>query len=152
MVTMNTQESSGYYTAVGEALYLSRESKYHSSWTLSDFEDNFLMPLLLDQYHVYKRNKDPIGIVTWAWIDDPTKDAILKDQRYLLDNEWSNGENLLISDFIAPYGDAIEIANDLKNNLFRNQIFFSLGRDQHGSIRKIYQWKGRNRSKVKVFS
>ena len=57
--------------------------------------------------------------------------------------EWQSGEHLLFNDYIAPWGHAKAILKDLRSHVFPNETAFSLGRNPDGSIRKVYQWKGK---------
>jgi len=95
------------------------------------------------QLHVYVDEENiPVGFVTWAKVNEITKQALINDNRSLYDEEWNCGEYLFFNDFVAPWGGVKIISSDLKSNLFPNEReAFSIRRDKQGNTKKINHWK-----------
>ncbi|TGG89371.1 toxin-activating lysine-acyltransferase, partial [Natronospirillum operosum] len=113
------------------------------TWPLWSLDQDILPPLMLGQYKLYlDEQQNPVGFVTWAWLDEQGKQKMLDDEGPLKNEEWDAGTNAMVNDFVAPWGHAKQIVGDLKRNVFRDRKVFSIGRASDGRIRKIYHWRG----------
>lgn len=134
-----------FETSLGICMWLLSQSDYHRNWDMVAFEEEIASPLLYKQYRIYLDEQDnPIGLATWAWINDECRQRLLEQKGILSFDEWNCGEHLLFNDYIAPWGHAKAILKDLRTQVFPNETAFSIGRNADGSIRKIYTWKGIN--------
>ena len=132
-------------TSLGMCMWLMSQSEYHRNWDMATFDAEITAAILNSQYRIYFDEQDnPIGLATWAWISDECRQHLIEEQGALKFNDWKSGEHLLFNDYIAPWGHAKAILKDLRTNVFPDETAFSLGRNPDGSIRKIYQWKGKN--------
>ena len=83
----------------------------------------------------------PLGFVTWAWIDDYTKEELHQTGRALRDGEWNNGANLFFNDWVTDERAFRTIFKYIKNELFVGEkSASSVRRMGRGGIRKINSW------------
>lgn len=137
-------ENLDFEQSLGMCLWLLSQSKYHSQWSIQDVDLEIVPALRHTQFRLYfDEQQNPIGLATWAWLSDSAKEKVLNNQGPLTFDEWRSGDHLMFNDYIAPWGHARAILNDLRNQVFPHKTAFSLGRHPDGSIRKQYQWKGR---------
>lgn len=138
-----TTNTISYYEALGMMMWLMKHSGYHSQWPIWSVEADILPALLHSQAKLYfDDEQNPVGFVTWAWLDDATRDQVLLDEEPLEFEQWNSGEHLLFVDFAAPWGNARNILIDLRVNIFPENQAISLGRNKDGTIRKVYSWRG----------
>lgn len=139
----------GYHDALGMMMWLMKHADYHEQWPLWSVDYDIVPALLQGQSKIYfDNNQNPVGFVCWAWLDDAAKKQMLDNQGPLAVAQWNSGPHLMVSDFVAPWGHAREMLRDLKNQVFRYNLVFSIGRHRDGSIRKIYYWRGSNYKKA----
>lgn len=132
-----------YYEALGMMMWLMKHADYHSQWPLWSVDNDIVPALLHGQTKLYfDGTQNPVGFVTWAWLDDAAREQVLRDEEPLELEQWNSGEHLLFVDFVAPWGHTRNILADLTTKVFPEHYAFSLGRNQDGSIRKVYSWKG----------
>ena len=132
-----------YHEALGMMMWLMKHADYHGQWPLWSVDKDVVPALLHGQSKIYfDENGGPIGFVNWAWLNDDSKKKILNNESSLKLSQWNSGDFLMIADFVAPWGHAKIILNDLRRNVFPKTRAFSLGRNKDGSVRKIYFWKG----------
>ena len=137
-------ENLDYESALGISLWLLSQSEYHKNWSIHDVDLEIIPALIHEQFRIYfDEQQNPVGLATWAWLSDAAKSKVLNNQGALEFEEWESGEHLMFNDYIAPWGHAKAILKDLRSNVFPNETAFSLGRNPDGSIRKVYQWKGK---------
>lgn len=58
---------------LGEVTALCMNSALHSKYRINDLTNNFLPPLNLDQFRIYKKGDMPIALITWAFLDEQTE-------------------------------------------------------------------------------
>lgn len=124
-------------------------SSLHSKYSIGDVTKNFLPPLDLGQFRMYKKGKTPIALLTWAYLDDETQEkyADISQQYDLQLDDWKKGKNLWFIDFIATQNVVKEIEYDMKHNLFPNDTGKALRAEESGRIIKIQEYFGINYKK-----
>lgn len=139
-----TPKSVRYHEALGMMMWLMKHANYHSQWPLWSIETDIVPALMHGQSKLYfDDQQNPVGFVTWAWLDDDAKSQVLENIYPLTFDQWKSGSHPMAADFVAPWGHSRLITKDLKFNVFPEHKVFSIGRNPDGSIRKIYHWKGR---------
>lgn len=134
----------GPYESLGMMAWLMSHADYHSRWPLWSFKDDILPPLLNSQYRIYlDEHNNPVGFVTWAWLNQTGKQKALMQSGCLALKDWNAGEHLMINDFVAPWGHARQMATDLRRGLFTKARGFALRRNPDGSVRKMMIGQGR---------
>lgn len=138
-----TTNTISYYEALGMMMWLMKHADYHSQWPLWNVEADILPALLHGQVKLYfDDEQNPVGFVTWAWLDDASQEQALLDEEPLEFDQWNCGEQLLFVDFVAPWEHTKNIMIDLRTNVFQEDQAISLSRNPNGTIRKVYCWKG----------
>jgi cytolysin-activating lysine-acyltransferase len=109
-------------SVLGEMVWLYSASELHRGWPIASIHQ-WLMPAIAHrQYRIYRRGKRPVGLVTWARMTAETETAYVRNTRSLKPEHWVGGDRNWVIDFIAPFGDARRIANDLRRNVFPNEV------------------------------
>lgn len=131
---------------LGDITYLMMKSPLHLNYQIKDIVKNFLPPIDLDQFRIYKKGSTPVALLTWAYLDDETQEKYsnLNEQYDLQLGDWKKGENLWFIDFIATKDVIKEIEYDMKYNLFPNQMGKALRSDETGRIIHIQEYFGVN--------
>ena len=133
---------------LGEVTALCMNSKLHSRYRINDITNNFLPPINLDQFRIYKKGTDPIALITWAFLDEETENKYINEQYDLKLNDWNSGERLWFVDFVATVDVMKQIEYDMKHNLFPNKIGKALRADDTGRIKHIQEYYGVNYKKT----
>lgn len=132
------------FAMLGEATALMAESPLHQERSIAAIGGLILPPLMLGQMRVWRRGGRPVALATWAWLDETTEQAVLHQDHTPAPEEWNNGDNPVVIDFIAPFGDGFHIARDLKRTVFPERALRSVRRDSSGRVLRIVQHPGRD--------
>lgn len=137
--------TNNFYRNLGYCFHLLTHSSTHKDFNLADYMDVEICPAnWRGQLRVYKNNeKHPVGFVTWAKVNENTKQELIQDSRALYHREWSSGDLLFFNDFVAPWGGVKEILSDLTSTMFPKEQAFSISRDKHGKTKKVHRWTGK---------
>lgn len=129
---------------VGDITLLMATSRVHRAFPVVDLMDVVLPPVHLNQFRIYhNKNKTPIGLATWGFFTNDVLERYLAGDVVLTLDEWKNGDRLVFTDFIAPYGHAKLIVHDLRNNIFPQATGCSIRFDAAGKPRKkVRHWHG----------
>lgn len=130
------------FQLLGEVTALCMNSKLHSKYRVNDIANNFLPPINLDQFRIYKKGDMPIALITWAFLDQETENKYINEQYDLSLNDWNKGDKLWFIDFIATQDVIKQIEHDLKNNLFPDKIGKALRADDNGKVHHIQEYYG----------
>lgn len=135
--------SIGYHESLGMMMWLMKHADYHSQWPLWSVDQDIVPALIHGQCKLYfDDHQNPVGFVTWAWLNDAAKQQVLENTEPLSIDQWRSGDRLLLNDFVAPWGHAKSIMKDFGTHVFPEHQGFSLRRNADGSIRKFNYWKG----------
>lgn len=139
-------EQVDYYAANGYALELLAKSEYHRQFALGQyFRVEILPPIWNGQFRVYLTSDGiPTALVTWAWITQEVERDIHATGRPLRRDEWACGDRLFSNDWITPYDNIRDVANDMMTNVFPDHTATSLRRWPDGSVRRVCRWRGVN--------
>lgn len=135
---------------IGEVTSLLLLSKVHRKYQIRDIADIILPAIDLGQYRIYRNaQKQPVAFVTWGYFDEKTEAEYLNGKTVLSKSELKSGDILYMLDFIAPYGHAKKVINDLRSNVFPNSEAKSLHFIEQGKHRKkIKKFHGVNYKKA----
>ncbi len=132
---------------LGEMVWLYSMSEMHKGWPIHSIHQ-WLMPAVFhSQFRVYHRGVKPVGLVTWAWMSQEVEEAYVRNVRSLQPKDWKSGDRGWILDYIAPFGDAFRIGEDLKNSVFANDMGRYLRVKEGSDTMKISYLHGVNRLK-----
>jgi cytolysin-activating lysine-acyltransferase len=132
------------FAVIGEALALMAHSPLYEGRTLAQFAEVILPPLRLGQLRVWRRGGTPVGLATWAFLDDAAREAVLHADAPLTPDAWNSGAEPVVIDLIAPFGDGFAIARDLSRSVFPGRALWSVRREADGRVRKIVLHPGRD--------
>lgn len=107
---------------LGEATFLFLQSPPHLQYRLHQFAAHALAPLRLNQFRIYRGAKGPVGFVAWAWLDEARAARYAEGDTTLSADDWRSGPQLWFIEFIAPFGHARRMVDDLRSGLFRQQV------------------------------
>ncbi|MBJ3775462.1 toxin-activating lysine-acyltransferase [Acuticoccus mangrovi] len=124
-----------HYRVLGELVEIAMHSPVLSRMELRHMGEVFLRPLALDQLRRWHRGDRIVGVATWAWLNDETAAAMLRDGG-VAPHAWQSGDQLWFIDVIAPYGDMRAISRDLRNH-FRGSKGHSVRWNDDGTVKKI---------------
>lgn len=107
---------------LGEAAFLFLQSPPHLHYRMHQFAAHSLVPLRLNQFRIYRGPKGPVGFVAWAWLDDARSARYADGDTALAANDWRCGPHLWFVEFLAPFGHARRMVDDLRGGLFRREV------------------------------
>jgi cytolysin-activating lysine-acyltransferase len=106
----------------GDVCYLLAASGKYNKWTFGKIKHLFLPPIERGQYLLFHDDGKPVAFISYAYVSDELLEELRGGARWMQPGQWACGENIFISDFIAPFGGVGGI-------LRQTQRFF---RDIHG--------------------
>lgn len=137
------QATISYHEALGMMMWLMKHADYHGQWPLWTVDNDIVPALIHGQCKLYfDDEQNPVGFVTWALLNEAAKQQVLANTEPLSIDQWHSGDQLLLNDFVAPWGHARAIMKDIGTHVFPEHQGFSLRRNADGSIRKFNYWKG----------
>ncbi len=107
---------------LGEMCWLYSQSRIHRTWAIGSLQQWLLPAILTRQMRVYRRNGKPYAFVTWAWLSQEVEEAYVLNTASLQPKDWKSGSRGWILDWVAPFGGTREIARDLKQTVFPNDV------------------------------
>jgi cytolysin-activating lysine-acyltransferase len=63
-----------------------------------------------------------VGLVAWAWLGEPAAARYADGHHWLEADDWRSGRELWFIEFVAPFGHARRIVDDLRGGLFRGDV------------------------------
>ncbi len=132
---------------IGEMVWLYSMSELHRDWPIHAIH-HWIMPAIKhSQLRVYRKGSRPVGLVTWAWMSEDVEAAYVRNVLNLKPEDWKSGNRGWILDYIAPFGDAFRIGQDLKTTVFANDMGRFLRAKKGSDTMKISYLHGVNRLK-----
>lgn len=133
------------FQILGEVTSLMMASSLHENYRIRDVNNNIIPALQLNQFRIYKIGNKPIGFVSWAYLSDDIENKFTSEPIFLELEDWHSGDNLFFMDFMAPFGHARQIIQDLRDNIFQNyQIAKALRFKEIGNLKKVAKYYQRN--------
>lgn len=127
---------------IGSITHLMISSPLHRKYKIASIPERFIPSLIHNQFRYYEIDGNPIGFVNWAWLTDEVEEKFMTTQYVLNLDEWQGGNNLWFPEFIAPFGHARLIIQDLRRNIFpKGTPAKSFKINPDGSFKSIYHWK-----------
>lgn len=103
--------------AVLDGLFLFAQSEDHRYYTVGEFYQYFIYPLMYDKLRVWRDdNGKPIGLFTYCFLSSEKAEEFLDDRYTIQEGDYvpDDGDELWGVELIAPYGHAKKIIADLK--------------------------------------
>jgi cytolysin-activating lysine-acyltransferase len=89
---------------LGEITWLMTQSPRHKPIPLGDLEWLVMPAILLQQFRIFYKGEQPVGVAFWAMADDIVAKRIDAGDRRLSAAEWKSGPNRRIIEVVAPFG------------------------------------------------
>ena len=125
--------------ALGCAVFLLAQSKYHSQFNVRDYLLTEIVPALENDQLLsfFDVHKNPVGLVSWAEISTEVQDELHTNGRALHVHEWSSGTNVFVNDWISIENSFCPIFRYIRNRRFSYvKTASSLRRLQNTSVKK----------------
>lgn len=105
-----TPNTKTFSSVLGEAVWLMSMDKDYKKLPIEIIEGRILPSIILQQFKLYSKGKQPVAFLTWALVEENAEDEIGLD-RFTGSNlkAWSAGKNLRVIDCISPFAPAEEI-------------------------------------------
>lgn len=134
----------GTYRAIGCAVELLSNSTYHGGLPMAMYMNTEIYPPIIHRQCCFYFDEfgKPVALVTWAWLSAEIEREVLKSGRQLSQDDWCSGNNLFFNDWICPYKNVRSVVNDMRQNIFPDQIASSVRRNPDGTVRKVNRWIG----------
>ncbi|MFV0335058.1 MAG: toxin-activating lysine-acyltransferase [Tropicimonas sp.] len=97
--------SETFASAMGQAVWLMSMSPDHRDLPIRDIETRVSIPLLLGQFRVYTKGKQPVAFLTWAAVTDEVKARLDAGERPADIRDWKAGSNMVVVDCVSPFND-----------------------------------------------
>jgi cytolysin-activating lysine-acyltransferase len=103
---------------LGEMVWLLSQSARHRHLSISDLEWMLMPPLLLGQYKLYHKNKNPIALALWAYLNQDDEQRLLTVNK-LRPEAWCAGDaRRLLSPPHSPHPPGLTTDIDKKAQLW----------------------------------
>ena len=96
-------DASTFASALGQAVWLMSISKEHRDLPLSAIETRVTPAVLLQQFKLYMKGKQPVAFIAWAAVSDTIKESLLSGSYVLQPADWRSGSNIVIVECISPF-------------------------------------------------
>lgn len=134
-------------TLLGEITSLLLASELHREYQINDIGAVFLPPIHLNQFRIYRTpDGQPIGLVTWARLTKKVELDYVTNGYNLRPKDWNAGDQLWAIDFIAPFRHGKQILNDLRTNVFPDDVGKAIRIDENGNPKNLMKLHGINRN------
>src|SRR3954454_3110616 len=80
------------------------QSPRHKAIPLGDLEWLVMPAILLQQFRIFYKGEQPVGVAFWALADEIVAKRIDAGDVRLTPAEWKSGANKRIIDVVAPFG------------------------------------------------
>jgi cytolysin-activating lysine-acyltransferase len=98
---------------LGEIIWLMTQSPRHKAVPLGDLEWLLMPAILLQQFQIFYRGEQPVGVALWALVDDMVARRIDANDKRLTAVEWKSGTSMRIIDIVAPFGGEAEVREQI---------------------------------------
>lgn len=117
---------------LGEIAWLLMQAPPHRDWPLGEVARGFLAPAAQGQLRIWRRGARPVGVAAWAWLDAPREAAFLTGDWSPDPGDWRCGPRPVVTNLVAPFGDAARIALELRRTVFPGLTVRALRVDAEG--------------------
>ncbi len=92
-------------STIGNAVWLMTMDKGFRDLPIREVEARVATPVLLRQFKLYSKGKQPVAFLSWASVSDAVK-AKLDAGELLTLEDWRSGENIVVVDVVSPFNPA----------------------------------------------
>lgn len=91
-----------FASVLGQATWLMTMSQSHRNLPIRYVEERLSPAILLKQFRLFSKDKQPVAFLTWASVSESIKQRIESGGESLALEEWRSGENIIVVDCISP--------------------------------------------------
>lgn len=102
-------DAATFASSMGQAVWLMTVSKAHRDLKVSDVEKLITPAILLQQFKIYLKDKQPIAFLAWASVSNEVKTRFDAGNYTLEAHEWRSGRNIIVVECVSPFADRAEI-------------------------------------------
>lgn len=147
-------EGAQLMAVVGTMTMLARTSPLHSYYQIAQLLDRTWPSIMRGHFCLYRERQTgkAVGFCNWILVNQSNLDEILQEKRPIKPDDWDSGEIPFFPEMIAPFGHMRAIAADLRDNAMNGipwaYSIRGVAENDDGTVpeRKIFKWKGRQRS------
>lgn len=103
--------------AVLDGLFLFATSEDHRYYSVAEFYQYFIYPLMYDKLRVWRDDTGkPIALFTYCFLSEDKAQQFLDDEYTIQEEDYKaeDGDEIWGIEFIAPFGHARKVVSDLK--------------------------------------
>ncbi|MBA5248898.1 MAG: toxin-activating lysine-acyltransferase [Gammaproteobacteria bacterium] len=117
-----------YMEILGNAFWLTRQSKLHCKYyNICGFFSRISEGILLGQYKLIRNdNNIPLAFSVWAKVNDETLSKLLFGEHKITADEWNNGDNIFILEFICPFEHIFQFSREVRKALPNKAKIYAL--------------------------
>jgi cytolysin-activating lysine-acyltransferase len=119
---------------LGEIVWLMTRSTNHRYFFIADLEWMVLQPVALGQFRIFYGEKHPVGVLFWAHVNEEVEERLKTGITKLSPADWRSGDKLWLIDAVTPFGSVQNMVDDLIQNVFPDEPFKYLQRDDQGKL------------------
>lgn len=132
------QQISAAAAMLGEAVWLMSRSDAHKHLFMNEIDWLVLPPVQLRQFRIWRRDKQPIGYASWAYLSDEAAARFADGAsgtklRRIAPGEWKSGDQLWLVGVVSPFGAAEGMIKELREKVFAGQKTKTLQQAPDGS-------------------
>lgn len=121
---------------MGEIAYLLSHSPAHLGYTIADLMKFFLVPIRLNQFRIYRTRDRPVGLAVWAYLSEDVAARYARGDYELRAEDWRAGREIWFVEFIAPFGHARRLIDEMREHSFADACAHYLRR-REGAVRTL---------------
>lgn len=130
---------------LGEVVWLMSRSDAHKHLFMTEIDWLILPPVQLRQFRIWRRDNQPIGYASWAYLSDEAAarlaDGALGTRlRRIAPGEWKGGDQLWLVDVVTPFGGADGMVRELREKVFAGQKLRTLQTAPDGTGVAVVEW------------
>lgn len=100
------QDEKTFSNVLGQAVWLMSMDKIYKKLPIEMIEGRILPPIMLRQFKLYYKEKQPVAFLTWALLDEPANE-VTDLSRFTGQNlkVWRSGSTVSVIDCVSPFAD-----------------------------------------------
>jgi hemolysin-activating ACP:hemolysin acyltransferase len=98
-----------FASSIGQAVWLMSVSKNHRHIAVGELEAAVTPAIVLQQFKIYLKGKQPIAFLAWASVSDEVKERFEQGGYVLNPNDWRSGSNIIVVECVSPFAERAQI-------------------------------------------
>ena len=100
---LDTVDAQTFGSVMGQAVWLMTMSKAHRDKPISLVEDLVAPAILLKQFRLFSKGKQPVAFLVWASVSDDVRDMLAAGGTLTDLKQWRSGANIVVVDCVSPF-------------------------------------------------